>query len=281
MPVVPHLSRFSRLARLGLLCTLLAGASPLVSAQQALAVRLIYVGAPEAAGHRGASQGLAEANAQGEFLGQTYTLDTLDAEAATKPFTGAAPAALVAALPADALLALARAHADTPVLNVSLADDAVRAVCLPNLFHTLPTASMRSAAETQWRKANPEGPAATARAWHARFEKYAAAQLNKRYRDRFAQPMDDEAWAGWAAVKIVSDTVARTQSATPTALREALRGAIAFDGQKGVEMDFRADGQLRQPLLLVHEDAVVGEAPVRGVAEVEDLDSLGTATCTP
>jgi ABC transporter substrate binding protein (PQQ-dependent alcohol dehydrogenase system) len=120
-----------------------------------------------------------------------------------------------------------------------------------------------------------------AHAWHSTFEKYAAAQLNKRYRDSFATPMVDEAWAGWAAVKIVSDTVARTQSAAPAALREALRGAIAFDGQKGVEMDFRADGQLRQPLLLIHEDTVVGEAPVRGVAEVEDLDSLGTGACKP
>jgi len=281
MRLAPRPFRFAWLASLGVLCTALAGGSLPVQAQQPLEVRLVFVGLADGPGHRGALQGLAEANAQGEFLGQAYVLDTVEPAAAAAAFTGTPPAAVVAALPANALLALARAHPDTLLLNVSLADDAVRAACLPNLLHTLPDAAMRAAGEAQWQKANPKGPSAVAHAWHHTFEKYAAAQLNKRYRDSFATPMVDEAWAGWAAVKIVSDTVARTQSAAPAALREALRGAIAFDGQKGVEMDFRADGQLRQPLLLIHEDTVVGEAPVRGVAEVEDLDSLGTGACKP
>jgi hypothetical protein len=93
--------------------------------------------------------------------------------------------------------------------------------------------------------------------------------------------MDDPAWAGWAAVKLLSDTVAREQDAAPATLLEALRSRLSFDGQKGVDMSFRPDGQLRQPLLLVEEDRVVAEAPVRGVADIEDLDSLGPSRCAP
>ena len=44
-------------------------------------------------------------------------------------------------------------------------------------------------------------------------------------------------------------------------------------------MSFRDTGQLRQPLLLVAGDHVLGEAPVRGVVEIEDLDSLGATHC--
>lgn len=245
------------------------GASLSIAAQQSIDVPLAFVGAPDTAAHRGAQQGLAEAQMQGEFLGQTYRLDASAADAV----------AIVAALPAADLQALAAAHPDKPVLNVGADDDSLRAQCRPNLFHVLPSARMRADAVAQWQQANPGTTGVSARAWHASFEKYAASQLNKRYTAEFSQPMNDESWAGWAAVKLVSDTVAREQSAAPAVLLEALRGRLAFDGQKGVDMRFRSDGQLGQPLLLIAGDEIVGEAPVRGVVDIEDLDSLGPATC--
>jgi hypothetical protein len=45
----------------------------------------------------------------------------------------------------------------------------------------------------------------------------------------------------------------------------------------GTDMNFRPTGQLRQPLLLVEDGKIAGEAPVRGVAD--DLDSLGNVEC--
>lgn len=248
---------------------LLLGASFSTAAQQSIDVPLAFVGTPDAAAHRGARQGLAEAQMQGEFLGQTYRLDASAADAV----------AIVAALPAADLQALAAAHPDKPVLNVSADDDSLRANCRANLFHVLPSARMRADAVAQWQQSNPGATGVSARAWHASFEKYAASQLNKRYTAEFSQPMDDHSWAGWAAVKLVSDTVAREQSAAPAVLLEALRERLAFDGQKGVDMRFRSDGQLGQPLLLIANDEIVGEAPVRGVVDIEDLDSLGPATC--
>jgi hypothetical protein len=54
---------------------------------------------------------------------------------------------------------------------------------------------------------------------------------------------------------------------------------MAFDGQKGVPHTFRDTGQLRQPLLLVEAGKLVGEAPVPGVVDTNDLDSLGLTSC--
>ncbi len=245
------------------------------SLAQVTEITLLFVGPVESSAYRGAQQGLAEAQAQGEFLGQHYTL----AVQATPSATPLTAAAVIAAVDPTGLRKLAAANPDLPILNVSLTEDALRRECRANLFFVLPSAEMQAAAVAQWQTANPTAAGVIARAWHASLEKYAAAQLNKRYRSTFAHAMDDQAWAGWAAVKLLSDTVAREASAEPAVLLEALRTKLAFDGQKGVDMSFRPDGQLRQPLLLIADDKVIGEAPVRGVAEAEDLDSLGRPEC--
>ena len=111
--------------------------------------------------------------------------------------------------------------------------------------------------------------------------KYAGRDLNKRFRAASGQAMNGSSWAGWAAVKMTSDTIARLNDASPAALLNFLRHELKFDGQKGAEMSFRDSGQLRQPLLLVEKEKIVGEAPVRGVADADDLDSLGNnSQCT-
>lgn len=256
------------------MCAAVGGGAPAAHAATQ-EVRLAFVGPRDGAANHGARQGLAEAQAQGEFLGQRYVLAD-DAGAGD-----AAATAIIADLPADELLAVARAHPGIPVLNVGSADDALRRTCLPNLLHVLPSREMHAAAEAQWARAKPAEPPAVALAWHPSFEKYAAVQLNRRYRETFGEAMDAAAWAGWAAVKMMSDTVAREQTTAPDRILEALRERLAFDGQKGIDLSFRADGQLRQPPLLVKDDTVVEEAPVRGVADIEDLDSLGRVECQP
>lgn len=261
--------------RLTLLCLVLLGAGTTSSALETRQVRIGFVGESDGDAMRGASQGLDEANAQGRFLGWHYELVPLADGAAARDAEVAVIVADVA--PAD-LRTLAAAAAPTAVLNVGADDDALRAACLPNLLHTLPSAAMRADAEAQWRSKHADSPA-TARAWHERFRKYAAAQLNRRYETRHEKPMSDIAWAAWAAVKLVSNTIATSGEATPARVHELIRGDIAFDGQKGADMSFRDTGQLRQPLLLVDGDTIVGEAPVRGVTDPGDLDSLGLAAC--
>ena len=46
-------------------------------------------------------------------------------------------------------------------------------------------------------------------------------------------------------------------------------------------MTFRKTGQLRQPLLFVENGKLLNaEAPVRGVVDPEDYDSLGIKNCS-
>lgn len=246
-----------------------------LTATETLNVRIGYLGPLTTDAHRGALQGLAEANAQGKFLGIHYELVPVTTPVAA---LGLPAVAVVADAPPDALSEFAQAMATTPVLNVTAGADYLRTVCGTNLFHVLPSDAMRADAVQQWKRHAPQSNA-TAQAWHPSFEKYAAAQLNKRYREAADKPMSDTAWAGWAAVKLVSASIAEMQSAASGSLLEQLQTRLAFDGQKGVDMSFRESGQLRQPLLLVEAGAIVGEAPVRGVAADEDLDSLGATAC--
>jgi ABC transporter substrate binding protein (PQQ-dependent alcohol dehydrogenase system) len=135
---------------------------------------------------------------------------------------------------------------------------------------------MKLDAIAQWQQKNPDANV-IATAWDPRYEKFAARDLNKRFTKAFNTKMDDAAWAGWAAIKMSSDTVAREHITTPVQLLGYLKTKLVFDGQKGVEMSFRPDGQLRQPLLLIDNGKIAGEAPVRGVND--DLDSLGNFEC--
>ena len=80
---------------------------------------------------------------------------------------------------------------------------------------------------------------------------------------------------------MVAEAVIRTQGTEASALLAFMKSEIAFDGQKGVPHTFRDTGQLRQRLLIVENGELAGEAPVRGVADTTDLDSLGVPSCQP
>ena len=221
----------------------------------------------------GARQGTAEARIQGQFLGQDYQLKTHSGEAPL-PAQGLG---IVAAVPAPALLALARAHPGVAVFNVAADDDALRQSCLPNLLHVLPSRRMKADAVAQWQARHADATGVQAQAWHPAFVKFAARDLNKRFRKTHNTAMDDAAWAGWAAVRMSADLLVRGNSQDASGLLEQLRTTLAFDGQKGEALNFRANGQLRQPLLLVSDGELLGEAPVRGKA----LDSLGAGSSCP
>ena len=89
----------------------------------------------------------------------------------------------------------------------------------------------------------------------------------------------DYAWAGWAAVKMTSDSVARENISNAKHMLIHLKTDLSFDGQKGSNMNFRETGQLRQLMILVEDGKIVAEAPVRGFARPPTLDSLGLLNC--
>ena len=237
-------------------------------------ISVLYVGVADTSAHFGARQGLSEAVVQGEFMGIEYRMLT----AAEMDQENVSPVAIIAAVEPTRLIQLVEAYPNLAIFNITANDTKLRELCRDNLFHIGPSAAMLADAEAQWRRHAPDS-AARARAWHRTFQKYAAAQLNIRFKKQFATDMDDDAWAGWAAMKLLADTLVRQPSLGGADLIEALKTNQAFDGQKGADLSFRETGQLRQPVLLVEQDKIVGEAPVRGVADTSDLDSLGLAFC--
>lgn len=241
-------------------------------------ISFAFIGDADSGAHTGVAQGIHEANLQGQFLGQNYSLqefsrhdiDAIDPDRFI---------AIIVATDADNLIQAGARFKDHPVFNVSAHDNALREACAPNLLHVIPSVRMRADAEAQWLQKNP-GSDVTASGWHPQFMKFAARDLNKRYKKRFSRPLDQYAWAGWAAVKMASDSVARQNITEPGAMLKFLKTGLAFDGQKGLDMDFRDTGQLRQLLLIVDSGGeLLGEAPVRGVVATDDVDSLGLASC--
>lgn len=169
----------------------------------------------------------------------------------------------------------------TPVLNVGSRDNDLRTRCRPNLFHVIPSDKMLDDAVAQWRQGHAEARRVEAQAWHPAFVKFAARELNNRYRKGAGVEMSDEAWAVWAAYRIIGTAIVNNPEATQPELQQYLREDLEFDAQKGVFSTFRETGQMRQALLIVADGKLAGEAPVRGVADSDDLDSLGLQECKP
>ncbi len=244
---------------------------------KALEVRLLYVGPEDNSALKGVEQGIQEANLQGQFLNQKYLLENIDETTASQHQFGAY-SAIFLNTKKELITKLATKLSDKAVFNLNSADDSLRYACIANLLHTIPSNKMKNDAVQQWKKKAPDS-SAVAQAWHPDFLKFAARDLNKRYKKNFNVPMDDLAWSGWAAAKMTSDTVARLKSADPSKLLTFFKTELAFDGQKGINMNFRQTGQLRQPMLLIEDGKIVAEAPVRGVANPPTLDSLGIINC--
>ncbi len=241
-------------------------------------VTLHYIGPTDGQVWAGIQQGLTEANLQGQFLGQAYDVKNI-----TEEEVEALPASEITAVlvgtDAKHMLEIAKLNKLTtvPVFNLSSDADSLRQVCLPNLLNIPLSKQMKQDALAQWQNKNPD-KLVTAHAWHHDFVKFAASQLNNRFTRNHKTQMTDDAWAGWAAIKMLSDTVARTQKTDSAAMLNYLKKDLSFDGQKGDTATFRDTGQLRQIVLLIDkDDNIVAEAPLRGVKG--GLDSLGLISC--
>ena len=252
------------------LYTVLA-ATILTAAVPAAEFKLAYVGSGDSAALRGLKLGIDESNVQGEFLNVKLTLTELTSD--TLP-DGAV--ALFADRPGS-IADIAGDAGERAVFNLSDESDELRSACLANALHIIPSAKMKADAIAQWRARDADSEV-SAVGWHSQAVKFAARDLNRRYRDLYGSAMDEFAWAGWFAARAVGDTLMRAPTSDGAALLEALKLADGLDGQKGDPHSFRASGQLRQPLVLVGPTGdLLGEAPVRGAEG--GLDSLGASPC--
>lgn len=238
-------------------------------------ITMHYVGPTEGQVWLGVQQGIEEANRQGGFLGQTYQVKVVEPDA-----LDAADIETVLLLATDdeyiMKVAQSAKFATIPIINLISPTDALRTACLANLFHITPSVQMHADALAQWQEKHPEKPAKV-QSWHEDFVKFAASQLNSRFKKSQGEEMTDQAWAGWAGTKMVADSVVQTMHYDAKYMLNHLKTDLVFDGQKGDNSNFRKNGQLRQILLLVANNKIVAEAPLRGFEG--GLDSLGKVTC--
>jgi ABC transporter substrate binding protein (PQQ-dependent alcohol dehydrogenase system) len=117
-----------------------------------------------------------------------------------------------------------------------------------------------------------------ATAWHWAWQRQSAPQLNSRFDYFYGRHMGPFDWAAWTAVRAVTTAVLRTQSVDHEALLDYILGdTMNLDGAKATPMSVRSwDHQLRQPILLATDNAVVDVAPLEGfINPTNDLDTLG------
>ena len=115
-------------------------------------------------------------------------------------------------------------------------------------------------------------------AWSPVVEQWGATQMQNRFHDMAGRDMRSRDYAAWAAMRSLGEAVTRTNSADPEVLRDyILSDQFELAGFKGRAMNYRDwNGQLRQPIPLVTDRAVVAMAPLEGfLHQTSELDTLG------
>ncbi|MBM9595471.1 ABC transporter substrate-binding protein [Roseitranquillus sediminis] len=153
-----------------------------------------------------------------------------------------------------------------------------------------PAAQTRAFFDASRNAAPGLGSGFRATSWEPTLDAYGARELNARYLQRWGEPMEAGAWAGFQAVKILYEAIVMGGSAEPEDVAAYLGAEnTIFDLWKGIGASFRPwDHQMRQSLYLVkinetssdRLDAalLVGELPaiyMPGTDPVERLDQLG------
>lgn len=115
-------------------------------------------------------------------------------------------------------------------------------------------------------------------AWHHVVESWGAAQLQNRFRELAGRQMNSEDYAAWTAVRSIGTAVTNLNQASAKAIRDFLFSddfqLAAFKGRKLTFRDW--NGQLRQPIPLVHPRGLVARAPFEGFLHPHSqMDTLG------
>ncbi|ALN19020.1 ABC transporter substrate-binding protein [Ectopseudomonas mendocina] len=118
----------------------------------------------------------------------------------------------------------------------------------------------------------------TPTAWHKTVETFGAAQLQKRFEELAGRWMNDRDFAAWMAVRSLATAITKQRTAEPQGIRHLLLNEqLPLDGFKGRKLSFRPwNGELRQPIPLVHPRALVSTSPQDGFLHPSnEMDSLG------
>ena len=85
--------------------------------------------------------------------------------------------------------------------------------------------------------------------------------------------MSDESWSSWAAVKLFSDVAAKNANPSTLLLNPQKTSTLAFDGQKGVDLNFNSELELLQPMLIIDNEIIVSEISIEKINALRDMNS--------
>jgi hypothetical protein len=143
------------------------------------------------------------------------------------------------------------------LFNGSRRDAAAYARCDSHVFHVRPSPSTMAAA----RASLPQPATGDIETWAPGLRRFGADSLARRFHEFAGRSMSSSSWCGWFAVKSAWEATLQSKAATSAALGSWLETPAArFDGHKGAPLHFDASHELVQPLYLVHEGEVTGEA---------------------
>jgi ABC transporter substrate binding protein (PQQ-dependent alcohol dehydrogenase system) len=115
-------------------------------------------------------------------------------------------------------------------------------------------------------------------AWHRVVEQWGAAQLQSRFDKQANRWMTSKDYAAWLGVRSIAEAVTRANKADYQTVADYIHSEqfelAAFKGRK---LNYRSwNGQLRQPIPLVHPRSLVSQSPQEGFLHpTSELDTLG------
>ncbi|PFG08007.1 MULTISPECIES: ABC transporter substrate-binding protein [unclassified Marinobacter] len=115
-------------------------------------------------------------------------------------------------------------------------------------------------------------------AWHRVVESWGAAQLQSRFQELAGRDMNSADYAVWAAVRSVGTAVTQIGQADASSVRQLIfSDRFQLAAFKGRKLNYRQwNGQLRQPIPLVHPRGLVATAPFEGfIHPLTEMDTLG------
>ena len=114
--------------------------------------------------------------------------------------------------------------------------------------------------------------------WSHVIETWGARQLQNRFEEQASRPMRNVDFAAYIAVRVVGEGALRLKTTDAAQMRQLIVSEeLRLSAFKGRGLTFRDwNGQMRQPIHLVTEQAQIADAPFESfLHEVTDLDTLG------
>lgn len=243
--------------------------------QAAEPIELIYFGNNDDAALLGLGQGLEDSSKESGKTVPTYNLRVVGNQH-IQPYRDPAPDAIFAAADAESLRLLAQLNPEVPIFNLAESSTDLRAQCVANLLHVIPSEQMRADAIS----AGAELPKSVeATAWAPQWSRDGGAELNSRFKQLRKVGMSEQAWAGWVSGRMLAYAIRETGRGMLADVLEYLRTVSRVDAGKGAGVSFRENGQLRQPMLLVAGGNVIARVPGGESVTNESLDLLGFSEC--